>query len=429
MAAFRVLSTPHRVLMIFVPFSTNVPHSAERTMMGDHATLTIAAPCIFDGNSMRGAGLVHIRNGRIAGITLGELEKIASGKSAAPATIRLPADVILAPGFIDVQVNGGGGVLLNDEPTEAGVRRIVEAHRAFGTTGCLPTLMTDRTEVIEQLAMVAQASLNIPGVLGFHLEGPALNTARKGIHPASEIRVPNDRDLAAIKSFGGRGRSLVTLAPECVPAAMIDDLISSGLRIAAGHSDATSTEAAQAADRGVTGVTHLFNAMSQLGAREPGLVGATLDDGRLFAGIICDGVHVDASSLRIALRCKGRDRLMLVTDAMPLVGTSETQFALLGKQIKLREHRLSDPDGTLAGAHLTMIEAVRNAVAMLHVPLADTLIMASRTPAAFLGLESELGQIAFGYRADLVAFNQDFEVVGTWVAGIGAVRETSEVLP
>jgi N-acetylglucosamine-6-phosphate deacetylase len=169
--------------------------------------------------------------------------------------------------------------------------------------------------------------------------------------------------------------------------------------------------------------------MSQLGAREPGLVGATLDDGRLFAGIICDGVHVDASSLRIALRCKGRDRLMLVTDAMPLVGTSETQFALLGKQIKLREHRLSDPDGTLAGAHLTMIEAVRNAVAMLHVPLADTLIMASRTPAAFLGLESELGQIAFGYRADLVAFNQDFEVVGTWVAGIGAVRETSEVLP
>jgi len=396
--------------------------------MGDPAALTIAAPRIFDGSDMRGAGLVRISNGRIESIAFGELETITSGEAAA-ATIRLPADVILAPGFIDVQVNGGGGVLLNDQPTETGVRRIVEAHRAFGTTGCLPTLITDRTEVIEQLAMAAQAALKIPGVLGFHLEGPALNRARKGIHPESEIRVPNGRDLAAIKSFGGCGRSLVTLAPECVPASMIDDLNRTGLRVAVGHSDATSTEVRQAADRGVTGVTHLFNAMSQLGAREPGLVGAALDDDRLYAGIICDGIHVDPSSLRIALHCKGRDRLMLVTDAMPLVGTRETQFALQGRQITLRGNRLTGPDGTLAGAHLTMIEAVRNAVAMLRVSLADALVMASRTPAAFLGLESELGRIASGYRADLVAFNGDFEVVGTWVAGIGAMRETSEALP
>ena len=340
-----------------------------------------------------------------------------------------PADAILAPGFIDVQVNGGGGVLLNDQPTEEGVRRIVGAHRPAGTTGCLPTLITDRIEVIEQLAMAAQASMKIPGVLGFHLEGPALNRVRKGIHPESEIRVPDRRDLAAIKSFGSCGRSLVTLAPECVPAVMIDELIRAGVRVAAGHSDATSTEAAQAADRGVTGVTHLFNAMSQLGAREPGLVGAALDDDRLFAGIICDGIHVDPSSLRIALRCKGRDRLMLVTDAMPLVGTSKTQFSLQGRQITLHESRLTGPDGTLAGAHLTMIEAVRNAVALLEVSLADALIMASLTPATFLGLESELGKIAPGYRADLVAFNQDFEVVGTWVAGISAMRETSEASP
>jgi N-acetylglucosamine-6-phosphate deacetylase len=389
--------------------------------MGDHASLTIAARRIFDGNAMRGAGSVRISKGRIEGITFGE--------SAAPATIRLPADAILAPGFIDVQVNGGGGVLLNDQPTEEGVRRIVGAHRPAGTTGCLPTLMTDRIEVIEQLAMAAQASMKVPGVLGFHLEGPALNRVRKGIHPESEIRVPDRRDLAAIKSFGSCGRSLVTLAPECVPAVMIDELIRAGVRVAAGHSDATSTEAAQAADCGVTGVTHLFNAMSQLGAREPGLVGAALDDDRLFAGMICDGIHVDPSSLRIALRCKGRDRLMLVTDAMPLVGTSKTQFSLQGRQITLHESRLTGPDGTLAGAHLTMIEAVRNAVALLEVSLADALIMASLTPATFLGLESELGKIASGYRADLVAFDQDFEVVGTWVAGISAMRETSEASP
>jgi N-acetylglucosamine-6-phosphate deacetylase len=381
----------------------------------DH--LTIAATQIFDGTAMRGPGSVRISNGRIESITFGAAE--------ADASIRLPPDAILAPGFIDIQVNGGGGVLLNDQPTEAGVRRIVEAHRKAGTTGCLPTLITDRSEVIEQLAAAAQACLRIPGVLGFHLEGPALNRLRKGIHPESEIRVPNHRDLAAIRSFGSRGRSLVTLAPECVPAAMIDELIGAGLRIAAGHSDASAAEMQQAANRGVSGVTHLFNAMSQLGAREPGVVGAALGDDRLFAGIICDGIHVDPTCLRIAFRCKGRDRLMLVTDAMPLVGTNDRQFMLQGRQITLHDNRLTGPDGTLAGAHLTMIEAVRHAVALLEVSLADALIMASRTPAAFLGLDSELGRIASGYRADLVAFTEDYEVLGTWIGGVGSMAEAS----
>src|SRR5262245_49430582 len=278
------------------------------------SSLMIATQHIFDGADMRGPGSVRISQGRIDSISYGEGE--------ARASIHLPAAAILAPGFIDIQVNGGGGVLLNDLPTEAGVRRIVEAHRKGGTTGCLPTLITDRSEVIERLAADAQACLKIPGVLGFHLEGPVLNRSRKGIHPEAEIRVPDRRDLAAIRSFGGCGRSMVTLAPECVPASMIDELIGAGLRIAAGHSNATAAEIAQAADHGVSGVTHLFNAMSQLSAREPGLVGAALEDDRLFAGIICDGIHVDRAALRIAYRCKGRDRLMLVTDAMPSAGTN-----------------------------------------------------------------------------------------------------------
>jgi N-acetylglucosamine-6-phosphate deacetylase len=175
----------------------------------------------------------------------------------------------------------------------------------------------------------------------------------------------------------------------------------------------------------VSGVTHLFNAMSQLGVREPGVVGAALWDDRLFAGIICDGIHVDPTCLRIAFRCKGRDRLMLVTDAMPLVGTNDRQFMLHGRQITLHDNRLTGPDGTLAGAHLTMIEAVRHAVALLEVSLADALIMASRTPAAFLGLDSELGRIAPGYRADLVAFTGDYEVLGTWIGGVGSMAEAS----
>jgi N-acetylglucosamine-6-phosphate deacetylase len=374
-----------------------------------HANFTIAAPRLFDGTAMRGPALVTVSGGRIEAVSLG-------GRASREA-IALPPDAILAPGFIDVQVNGGGGVLLNDQPTEAGVRLIIEAHRKSGTTGCLPTLITDRTDVMERLALAAPALLEIPGVLGFHLEGPALNRARKGIHLESQIRAPAAQDMAALKSFGKHGRSIVTLAPECVPSTLIGDLVGAGLRVSVGHSEATAMEIRQAADRGLTGVTHLFNAMSQLTAREPGVVGAALHDERLFAGIICDGAHVDPTCLRVAFRCKGRDRLMLVTDSMPLVGTDEREFLLQGRRITLEAGRLTGPDGTLAGAHLTMIEAVRNAITMLGVEPADALTMASRTPAAFLGLQSQLGSIAPGYRADLVAINERFEVLQTWVAG------------
>jgi N-acetylglucosamine-6-phosphate deacetylase len=374
------------------------------------AHFTIAAPQLFDGTAMRGPALVTVSGGRI--------EAVGLGSRASRGAIELPAGAILAPGFIDVQLNGGGGALLNDHPTEAGVRVIIEAHRKGGTTGCLPTLITDRADVMERLAAAAPALLQIPGVLGFHLEGPALNKARKGIHPESEIRVPNARELATLKSFGSCGRSIVTVAPECVPPTLIADLIAAGLRVAAGHSQATAAQIRRAADDGLTGVTHLFNAMSQLTAREPGVVGAALDDDRLFAGIICDGLHVDPSCLRIALRCKGRDRLMLVTDAMPLVGTDSHEFLLQGRRITLEAGRLTGPDGTLAGAHLTMIEAVRYAVTTLSVEIADALMMASRTPAAFLGLQSERGSIAPGYRADLVAISSGFQVLGTWVAGV-----------
>src|SRR5258708_18448564 len=198
------------------------------------SSLTIAAQPIVDGADMRGPGSIRISHGRIERPTFGEAE--------ARASIHPPADAILAPGFIDIQVNGGGGVLLKDQPTEAGVRRIVEAHRKEGTTGCLPTLITDRSELTERLAAVAQACLKIPGVLGFHLEGPALNRSRKGIHAEAEIRVPDRGNLAAIKSFWGRGRSILTLSPDCGPASMIAELIGAGLRIAAGHSHATAAE-------------------------------------------------------------------------------------------------------------------------------------------------------------------------------------------
>jgi N-acetylglucosamine-6-phosphate deacetylase len=373
------------------------------------APFTIATPQLFDGAAMRGPACVAIAGGVIESVKLGE--------KFSQATLSLPGDTILAPGFIDIQVNGGGGVLLNDDPTPAGIGRIVDAHRRAGTTGCLPTLITDRTDVMEQLAAIAPQAAEMPGVIGFHLEGPALNKLRKGIHLESEIRVPSARDLAAMTRFGTCGRSIVTLAPECVPPSLIDELLRAGLRISVGHSDATASQVRQAADHGVTGVTHLFNAMSQLTARAPGVVGAALDDERLFAGLICDGLHVDPVTLRVALARKRGDRLMLVSDAMPSVGTDQTEFILQGRKIRRDGDRLVSADGTLAGAHLTMIQAVRTAVGLVGVELSDALVMASRTPATFLGLQSERGSIAPGFRADLVAFDGKFEVIESWLAG------------
>ncbi|SCB42887.1 N-acetylglucosamine-6-phosphate deacetylase [Bradyrhizobium shewense] len=264
--------------------------------------------------------------------------------------------------------------------------RIVAAHREFGTTSCLPTLITDFTDVIERLAAAAADCIQIPGVLGFHLEGPALSKAREGVHLECHIGALTRRDLLAMQSIGRHGRSIVTIAPECVASSIIDELIQMGFRVSAGHTDASAAEVRAAADRGMSGITHLFNAMSQLTSREPGVVGAALDDDRLFAGVNCDGIHVDPVSLRIAARCKGANRLMLITDAMPLIGTDHRQFELQGRRITLQDDRLTAPDGTLAGAHLTMIQAVRNAVALVGLTLTGALTMASRTPATFLGM-------------------------------------------
>lgn len=335
---------------------------------------------------------------------------------AALPTKQLPTDSLLAPGFIDIQVNGGGGVLLNDDPSVETVRTIAAAHRRFGTTGLLPTLITDAPDRLSKLAAIAGEALAVPGVLGFHIEGPFLNPARKGIHPLSHIRLPGEADIELLTRFGMVGRSLLTLAPERVEGAVLKRLAAAGLRIAIGHSDATATEVVAAMGDGATAVTHLFNAMSQMMPRAPGIVGAALADERLFAGIICDGLHVDPVNLRAAFRAKGRDRLMLVTDVMSLVGSNETSFLLQGRTIDLKDGRLTDAQGTLAGAHLSMIEAVRNAVELMGVTIEDALIMASRTPARFLGLDKMLGRIAPGYRADLVAFDAA-NVLATWIDG------------
>ncbi len=378
--------------------------------MDRHAVL---ADRVFDGYGWQTEAAVLIRDGRIAGLgTWGEVP------ADWPKT-RLPAGAVLAPGFIDLQVNGGGGVLLNDQPTADGMRVIARAHRRFGTTACLPTLITDTREKVRTAIASARSVAGRDGVLGLHLEGPFISPKRPGIHRPDRIAQPGAGDLEELCELGGAGRSLVTLAPECVPAGFVRTLASSGARISIGHSEASAAVVTQAVADGATGVTHLFNAMPPLSAREPGIVGAALAERRLTAGLIVDGIHVDPVSVRTAFMAKGADRIALVTDAMPTVGTSLDRFELMGRTIRLAAGRLTSEEGTLAGAHLDMASAVRNAVRLAQLPLEDALRAASLTPARFLGLDNERGALVSGARADLVALDQELRVIATWVDGSG----------
>jgi N-acetylglucosamine-6-phosphate deacetylase len=328
---------------------------------------------------------------------------------------------MLLPGFIDTQVNGGGGVLFNDAPTVETIRRMGAAHRKFGTTGFLPTLISDDLEVMARAIAAVDAAIasGVPGVLGIHLEGPFLNLARKGVHNAEKFRRIDDEAVALLTSLK-RGRTLITLAPEMTTPEIIGRLSAHGAIIAAGHTDAMYEQIVEAARHGLTGFTHLFNAMSPLTARAPGVVGAALSNPDSYCGIIADGRHVHPETLKLALRCKRFDHFMLVTDGLANVGTSKQSFDLLGHTIRIENGVYVDQDGTLAGSALDMAQAVRNARDILNVGLTEAVTMASAAPARFLGLESTHGRIAKGCRADFVVADDDLNVRQTWIGGIPA---------
>ena len=325
---------------------------------------------------------------------------------------------LLVPGFIDAQVNGGGGVLFNNAPTVEGVAAIARAHRRFGTTGLLPTLISDRVEVMrEAIAAVRDAiAQRVPGVLGIHLEGPYLAPARKGTHDAGMFRVP-DADEIALATSLDNGVTLLTVAPEQLPAATLAALLARGAIVAAGHTAASHAQVRAGLDAGIRGFTHLFNAMSPLQGREPGAVGAALEDRDSWCGIIVDGVHVHPASLRVALAAKPRGKLFLVTDAMPMVGADDPAFALYGETITAVDGVVRNAAGALAGSALDMATAVRNSVRLLGLPLEEAVRMASLYPAQFLGLDDRHGRIAPGLAADLVLLDDALQVRATWVAG------------
>jgi N-acetylglucosamine-6-phosphate deacetylase len=363
---------------------------------------------------------VRLSGGRIAAI--GRAEDVATG-----AVRRDLEGQLLLPGFIDLQVNGGAGILFNDNPTPEGIAAIGRAHRRFGTTGFLPTLISDDLEVVALGIESVRAAMRgeTPGVLGIHIEGPFINVRRKGIHDPSKFR-ELEAGLAPLLSSLGMGRTLVTLAPEKTRPEVITALVKAGVVVSAGHSNAHYSTVRTALDHGLSAFTHLFNAMSPLTSREPGVVGAALEDQSSWCGIIVDGLHVDPVVLKIALKCKPLDRFVLVTDAMPSVGMTGKSFTLQGRPITVKNNICVDDHGTIAGSNLDMAGAVRNAVAMLGLDLADAVRMASRNPAEQMGLGHELGRIAPGYKADLVMATEGLEVLETWIGGEESAASASD---
>jgi N-acetylglucosamine-6-phosphate deacetylase len=372
--------------------------------------IALAGARIFDGAHMLEGRAVVIDGGRIVAVP---------HESDLGAGIEIRRiDGLLAPGFIDVQVNGGGGALFNDVRTLDGLRTIAAAHRRFGTTGLLPTFITDtRRQMAEGVeAMRAALAARAPGILGIHLEGPFISPQRPGVHNPAYIRPIEEEDLAILTSLK-EGRTLVTLAPEQTGVEAVARLASAGVLVCAGHTAGDYATIMEACRHGLRGFTHLFNAMPPLAGRDPGPVGAALDSRDTWCGLIVDGYHVSDASLRVAIAAKGTDHMMLVTDAMSVTGTNMTSFDLHGRTIYRQEGKLTTQDGTLAGSDLDMASAVRNAVQRLGLALPDVLRMASLAPASFLRLDHELGRIAPGYRASLVLLDDGLNVQQTWIDG------------
>ena len=379
-------------------------------MSDENTTKAIRARQVFDGQHWHDDAAVLVAGEHVLGLcSLADIP----GDAEATELVEL-----LAPGFIDVQVNGGGGVLLNASPTPDGLKTIVAGHRATGTTGMMPTVVSDSRDVAEA-AVAAVRRLRAEGelsVLGIHLEGPYLAPEKRGVHAASKLRPLDEDDLNWLISLTDL-RVLLTVAPEVVSAEQIARLTQAGIIVSGGHSQASFETTRGAIDAGLTGFTHLFNAMPAVSAREPGILSAALTDRETWAGIIADGHHVHPANIRLAVAGKSPDRIMLVSDAMPTVGADSPCFQLYRETITVENGRLVNSEGKLAGSAIGMSEAVAYSHRTVGIELSDCLRMASTNPARFLGMDDQLGRLSPGYRADLVALDDDLSVSASWVAG------------
>jgi len=367
---------------------------------------------VFDGDTVHVDHVVILDDRCIL-----ELVPANQDTSAISARYDLQGNM-LAPGFIDIQVNGGGGVLFNDTPTVESLRIIGEAHRQFGTTSFLPTLISDDIEVMARAAHAVDEAIQqgVPGVLGIHFEGPILSREYKGVHDESKFRELDEAAFDAIISLQN-GCTLLTIAPEQVTGNDIRRLVEESVIVFAGHSGATYEEVKEALNTGVSGFTHLFNAMSPFQSREPGMVGAALEDAGSYFGIIADGYHVHPASLKVAIAAKRKGFAMLVTDAMPSVGSRSKSFELKGETIEAVDGRCLTPDGVLAGTDLDMMSAVRNTSRFAGIDFEEAVRMASVYPAHALGMETSLGYIKPGFRANLIEIDKMQTVTRSWSGG------------
>jgi N-acetylglucosamine-6-phosphate deacetylase len=369
-------------------------------------TLRLHAKRIFDGQNYLDDQVIVINDGKVVGFD--------SDKSCVDDML----DGLVVPGFIDLQVNGGGGVLFNNSPSVDNLKIIIAAHSQFGTTGMLPTLITDKVEVMAQAAdaMALAIAENVPGILGVHFEGPHLSIAKKGTHAEEYIRPVSD-DEWAILERKDIGQILVTLAPENVSADDVKRMVSLGIKVCLGHTNADYKTAQAAMDAGADGYTHLFNAMSPIQGREPGVTGCALLNDQASCGIILDGHHVDYASAKLALKTKPTGKVFLVSDAMSTIGTDITEFSFFDRTIYLKDGRLTSTTGELAGAALDMAQAVENTHLGLGLPLDESVRMATQYPADYINQGNIRGALKTGYQADFVVLNDKFKVQSTWIAG------------
>ena len=369
---------------------------------------------IFDGFNRHLNSALIIMNGKVV--------EIIPEEKVDPSTDQIVlAGGLLTPGFVDLQVNGGGGVLFNDNPSLENLKTICEAHAKLGTTSIMPTLISDSPEVHKRAISVIIDALYYPikGLVGLHLEGPHLAVARKGAHEERFIRPMKELDCLELESLANKVRNLMlTIAPEAVLPQQITRLSNAGAVISLGHTDCTFNQAADAVDAGATCATHLFNAMSPFGSREPGLVGAVLNSGKLFSGIIADGFHVNKISINLALQAKkAPGALFLVSDSMSTVGSEQTHFFLNDRLITRSQGKLILEDGALAGADISLSDAVRYMVNEVGILQDDAIRMASLIPAKVLGMESEIGCLVPDAQADFLWMKNDLEIEKVWVGG------------
>ncbi len=362
----------------------------------------------FDGQAFLDDQVLTIVDGKITGIDqdISKVDVVATG--------------LVVPGYIDLQVNGGGGILFNDSPSVDNLKLIMAAHARFGTTAMMPTLITDTFEVMQQAAdAIAQAiSEGVPGIVGVHFEGPHLSVEKKGTHCADYIR-PLSTDEWQILSRQDIGQVIVTLAPETVSNDDVTRMVELGIKVCLGHTNADYQTSQKAIDAGASGFTHLFNAMSPLQGREPGVVGAALLNNNTSCGLIVDGFHVDYASCKLAIQAKPQGKIFLVTDAMPPVGTDQTQFALYDRTVYVDNGKLTSTTGELAGSSLDMASAVKNTHQELGIELGEAIRMASLYPAEYLYQNQTVirGELNQGKQADMVVLNDDLSVKETWIAG------------